>query len=92
MVGCIFVSSTAFAEGNFYFEIGVGKNGINNPDWLGNDSTGCMFGGGYEYTYAQRHVLSVSYRHASQCTRGEGFDDRLESYNDSVGVYYKIKF
>jgi hypothetical protein len=75
----------------FYAEIGLGKNGLFQ-DWEGSDSVACMLGFGYTRGINQNIEIDLSYRHHSQCTRGEGFDDREEDTLDSVGVYLRYNF
>lgn len=80
---------TSIADADFYLELGVGKNGLLQQEWVARDSTACMFGAGYIWQPAKRHIVDFSYRHNSQCTVGNGFDEREEDANDSVGIYYR---
>ena len=73
-----------------YIELGVGKNGLNQR-WEGSDSMGCYFGLGYNHRW-QDYEIDAAWRHSSQCTRGDGFDEREEDSLDSIGVYGRYYF
>lgn len=69
-----------------YLELGIGKNDIfDENEWIGRESTGCNFGGGFVYAFKQQYQLDFNFSHYSQCTRGEGFDNRSES---ALDVFY----
>jgi hypothetical protein len=79
------------ANSGFYFELGTGKNGLHQDNWLGREDIGCYTGAGYVRNFGP-WALDLSYRHASQCNRGQGYDDRDESTNDSLGLYGRYYF
>lgn len=77
------------AQAGFYVEAGIGKNGLAQDYWIARDSTACMVGFGYVHRFDNYWTLDGSYRHNSQCTVGQGFDERPENVNDSVGIYIR---
>ena len=78
------------AQAGFYLEIGVGKNDVlNKNNWLGRESLGCFAAGGYVWRLEKGYSLDLSFTHHSQCTRGDGFDDREEQTLDAI--YFKVK-
>ena len=83
--------SKCSANEGFYMELGLGKNGVRQDYWLGRGDIGCYAGTGYLRDFGQWSV-DLSYRHVSQCDRGNGYDDRVETSNDSIGVYGRYYF
>lgn len=79
------------ANEGFYLELGAGKNGLNQAYWLGREDIGCFAGAGYAKDFGQ-WTIDLAYRHASQCNRGQGYDDRGETNNDSAGIYARYFF
>jgi hypothetical protein len=81
--------SVSSHAGEFYLELGVGKNDIfGENDWIGRESTACMFGAGWA-TRKDQWQYDFTFRHHSQCTRGEGFDSRDEDTLDSIGLFIR---
>lgn len=76
-------------KAGFYIEAGIGKNGLNQDWWKGRESTACYIGAGYIWRQGDGLSVSVNWDHDSQCTRGDGFDERDEDSNDSV--YFKVR-
>ena len=87
----ILATSSAIANDGFYAEIGIGKNGLFQDWWLGRYDVGCYAGAGYSWD-VDKFTFDLSYRHSSQCDRGQGYDDRIESVNDSIGLYGRYYF
>ena len=88
----LLLSFSAHAHEGFYIEAGVGKNDVlNKNNWTGRESMGCSMGAGFVYApYPYLH-FDAGFIHYSQCTRGNGFDDRIEDHLDSIyisGRYY----
>jgi hypothetical protein len=78
--------------GEWYVEIGVGKNDVFDVNgWEGRESTACMGGFGWMHRKEQ-WAIDINYRHSSQCTRGNGFDSRDENTLDNIGVYGRYYF
>ena len=88
---CLLACSGSLANEGFYVELGIGKNGIYQENWLGREDIGCYAGFGYAKDIGS-FTLDASYRHSSQCDRGRGYDDRDESINDSFGLYGRYYF
>jgi len=90
-IGVFVLLNKCSANEGFYLELGVGKNGLYQDDWLGREDIGCYAGAGYVRNFGP-WALDLSYRHASQCDRGRGVDGRDESANDSLGLYGRYYF
>lgn len=89
LIGCG-VGSAKAHEG-FYLELGIGKNDVfGENDWIGRDSAGCNLGGGFIYAPTPRTQIDLGFSHYSQCTRGNGFDNRSE--DDLDVIYLKGRF
>jgi hypothetical protein len=85
----LFMLAESCEGGEFYLELGIGKNDIFDVnDWEGRESTACMFGAGWT-TRKDQWQYDITFRHHSQCTRGEGFDSRDEDTLDSIGVFFR---
>lgn len=85
-IGLFTLLNKCNAGQGFYLEIGAGKNGLFQEEWLGRSNIGCYAGAGYVRDIGQWSI-DLSYRHISQCDRGNGYDDKDETSNDSVGIY-----
>lgn len=90
IVGIIYYYNAEAHEG-FYIEAGVGKNDIfDKNDWEGRESAGCTFALGYVYSLNSSWYIDGRFSHFSQCTRGNGFDDRSEMTADNF--YLNIRY
>lgn len=69
-----------------YVEVGVGAHGVNQIDWVGREDVGTHFGVGYIWrdVLADNVDLDLGWNHISHPDRGDPFNEREESTNDSV--------
>lgn len=81
----------AKSNDGFYLQLGIGKNDVfDTNEWVGRESMGCSAGGGYVFAWPDWEI-DAGFVHYSQCTRGNGFDNRYEDALDSIyisGRYY----